>query len=398
MNEHNFNELITKELPNRFRGSERKKTVVIDRNVYLLKLPDPVREKNRSLSYINNSISEYLGCHILKSLGFEVQETLLGTYYDKDKNKTYIACACKDICTDGYSLGEIADISLSDESYSKYAEETTLSAVHKIAEKISKTDNITLEDILSFYYDLLIADLLIGNTDRHNRNWGILTHPSNPTKIAPVFDCGSSLSPLLSDEDLDHININNIAKDETTVLHEPGNKRYKWLDLLSINNEYAFYILEAAKRIIPRIDINKIHDIIDNTPYITDKRKDFYKSIISIRYEQVLLPYLDKSLNKDIIPCKLDNPYEVYKTLGLNNLNIGEELNIENRDVYLKKVSNRYALIHDIDGSFKDICPIRSNNDDIRKMLSILKETVYTNNKNIPNNITREDVNNGFER
>ena len=55
-------------------------------------------------------------------------------------------------------------------------------------------------------------------------------------------------------------------------------------------------------------------------------------------------------------------------------------------------------MIHDIDGSFKDICPIRSNNDDIRKMLSILKETVYTNNKNIPNNITREDVNNGFER
>ena len=198
MNEHNFNEEIVKELPNRFGGSERKKTVVIGNDIYLLKLPDPVREQGRSLSYINNSISEYLGCHILQSLGIKTQETMLGTYYDKDKNKTYIACACKNIAVDGYTLGEIANISLSD-SYGDYAEKTTLSSVHMIAEKLSKTAEMPKTEILKYYYDLLVADFLIGNTDRHNRNWGILTHPTKPTCLAPVFDCGSSLSPLLSD-------------------------------------------------------------------------------------------------------------------------------------------------------------------------------------------------------
>lgn len=72
------------ELPNKYLGSDRKKTLLIDGEKYLLKFPDPVRNKRHILSYINNAVSEYLGCHIYESIGIVVQETRLGFFKEKN--------------------------------------------------------------------------------------------------------------------------------------------------------------------------------------------------------------------------------------------------------------------------------------------------------------------------
>ena len=49
----NLNNHITKTLLNEYAGSEKKKTVLMDDgNKYLLKFPDPIREKGKDLSYI----------------------------------------------------------------------------------------------------------------------------------------------------------------------------------------------------------------------------------------------------------------------------------------------------------------------------------------------------------
>ena len=48
---------------------------------YMLKFP-PKPRRGGEMSYTNGCVSEYLGCHIFASLGFRVQETLLGTYTD----------------------------------------------------------------------------------------------------------------------------------------------------------------------------------------------------------------------------------------------------------------------------------------------------------------------------
>ena len=47
---------------------------------------------------------------------------------------------------------------------------------------------------------------------------------------------------------------------------------------------------EAIVRIVPRIDMEKIEQLINETPYITDLQKDFYKAYINARYEKILLP------------------------------------------------------------------------------------------------------------
>ena len=49
-----------------------------------------------------------------------------------------------------------------------------------------------------------------------------------------------------------------------------------------------------------KIDIDKIKQIIDNTPYISDVRKNFYKTILSERYEKILVPAYEKVVGRSI--------------------------------------------------------------------------------------------------
>lgn len=89
-----FNEHIIEEELNDFGGSEKKKTLIMDDGLrYMLKFPDPTREEKLKLqlSYINNALSEYIGCHVYESVGIPVQKTYLGTYTtEKGKEKSHV--------------------------------------------------------------------------------------------------------------------------------------------------------------------------------------------------------------------------------------------------------------------------------------------------------------------
>ena len=82
------------EVFNNFRGSEKKKTLIYNSKKYLVKFPDPIREKNKNISYINNAFSEYIGSNVFKITGFKTQNTILGKYEYNGKEK--IVCACED--------------------------------------------------------------------------------------------------------------------------------------------------------------------------------------------------------------------------------------------------------------------------------------------------------------
>ncbi|MBQ7486521.1 MAG: CtkA family protein, partial [Clostridia bacterium] len=50
----------------------------------------------------------------------------------------------------------------------------------------------------------------------------------------------------------------------------------------------------ALKRILPRIDMQKIDLMIDETPFISDLQKRFYKTMVAERKEKIL----DRSLQR----------------------------------------------------------------------------------------------------
>jgi hypothetical protein len=65
-----------------------------------------------------------------------------------------------------------------------------------------------------------------------------------------------------------------------------NNKKIKYFDFITslVNADCN----AAIKRIVPRIDMEKIKEIIEDTPYITRLQKDFYKEILQQRKEKIL--------------------------------------------------------------------------------------------------------------
>lgn len=269
------------ELPNKYLGSDRKKTLLINGEKFLLKFPDPVRNKKHVLSYINNAVSEYLGCHIYGSIGIPVQETLLGVYRETN-GKTKIACACKDFCCNEFELYEVKALSLADTENEKDAKGdifNILSVIRglPIGEKLEK-----------HFWDMFVVDSLICNTDRHEGNWGVLIqNGSNQMSIAPVYDCGSSLVPLLADEELSLDVAKNYAVNARSASVLDGRRVCFSQYILSMKNPS---LNEAVKRIFPRIDMEAIEKLIESIDCISEKRKTFYKDLIRITFELTLKP------------------------------------------------------------------------------------------------------------
>lgn len=315
MSNYNFNEHIKQKLINRFRGSERKETIVLDDdNEYLLKLPDPSREKDLCLSYVNNAVSEYIGCKIIKEIGLPVQEVILGEYTtssSKGTEKTYIACACKNVEHDGLRLTEAETSVLGSYKSQKSAEVASFESLDKIAEC---TSGITLSEIKEFYANQFVVDALIGNRDRHNGNWGFLTGKDG-NEISPIYDCGSSLCPLYDDEELSEAVARNEALNGLSKIKDSDGHNIVYKKFLEEGKNED--VNDALKRIVPNINMTHIMNIVNETPYISDTRKSFYNCFLEETYNQVLVPALNKILDRDIEfrerNINSNELYELYK-------------------------------------------------------------------------------------
>lgn len=262
---------------NKYKGSEKKKTLIYDSKRYLVKFPDPIREKNKNISYINNAYSEYVGSNIFRIVGFKVQNTILGKYKYNGNDK--IVCACEDFTDEENELYEFESIALSSNPDKKIGTE-----VEDIMEVI-KTNKMICSDTSKMFWKMFIIDALIGNTDRHNGNWGFLINvKTQKIEFSPIYDCGSCLNPLLEDteiEKLDEIAIKNLAINCYSCLRENG-KRINYINYIKkMKNKECN---DAIKEIFLDIKINEINKFIDEIEGISNIRKAFYKSIINYRF------------------------------------------------------------------------------------------------------------------
>ena len=273
---------------NNYKGSEKKKTLIYNGKKYLVKFPDPIREKNKNISYINNAFSEYVGSNIFKIIGFKVQNTILGTYTYNGKKK--IVCACEDFTDGNHILYEFESLALSSNPDKKI--ETELSDILEVIEETKKM--IIEDDIKEKFWDMFIVDSLIGNTDRHNGNWGLLVNArSDRAEFAPIYDCGSCLNPMIGDEEikkLSDVEIKNLAINCYSCIKENGKK----INYMTFIKEHKNQDCNnAIRRIMPKVNMENINEFIDGIDCMQDIRKAFYKNIILIRY-QILLDTFNK--------------------------------------------------------------------------------------------------------
>lgn len=272
-----FTEAI--EVFNNFKGSEKKKTLIYNNKRYLVKFPDPIREKNKNISYINNAFSEYIGSHVFKIVGFKTQNTILGKYEYNGKEK--IVCACEDFTNNENILYEFENIALSTNPDKKI--ETELADIMEVIEENKMINSVETKEK---FWDMFIIDSLIGNTDRHNGNWGFLSNRNTgKVEFSPIYDCGSCLNPMLEDEEIKVITdteLKNLAINCYSCLKNNGKKINYITYLKQMQNEECNC---AIKRLFPSINIEEIKKMIDGIECMTEVRKDFYKKILEYRYE-----------------------------------------------------------------------------------------------------------------
>ena len=271
---------------NNYKGSEKKKTLIYDGKKYLVKFPDPVREKNKNISYINNAFSEYIGSNVFKICGFKTQNTLLGTYTYNGKEK--IVCACEDFTDENHVLYEFENLALSANPDKKI--ETELSDIMEVIDSLEKISKLSIkDDVKKKFWDMFVVDSIIGNTDRHNGNWGILVDTQNNcANFAPIYDCGSCLNPMLEDHGLEKLNnaeIKNLAVNSYSCLKENGKKINYMQYIQDCKENKNKDCNEAIIRIFPQVNIEEINKFIMEIPCISNTRKNFYKEIINFRYE-----------------------------------------------------------------------------------------------------------------
>lgn len=265
--------------PVMFSGAEKKFEIIMDGHRYIVKF-----QKNSEVGLTYNYVSEYLGSHIFQSIGIPVQETFLGTYDGKNVVVMKNFLEPEDVLVAFNGVGE-SSLERDKELYQYTYEDITA----MLTENMKSTN---VGETIERFWDMFIVDALIGNFDRHGGNWGFIKR-DNKYRIAPVYDNGSSLYPKLNtDEKLAEVLASQEEIDKRiyqfpTSHIKVKNRKSSYFEVISSLQFEACN--EALKRIVPRIELERINRIIDEIEEISELRKQFYKTMLQQRYEKILM-------------------------------------------------------------------------------------------------------------
>ncbi len=190
-----------------YAGSERKRKCTVGTTAYMVELPDSVRNLKNQLPYMNNRFSEQAGCHIHQSIEIAVQRSFLAPYQYGDRE--VVLAACYDFANDGVELYPMKFRHSANLFASRQTAKVTVSILYEMMRDLG--DGFLTHQAVKHYWNMFVIDYLIGNYDRHLENWGKDLDDRDIRFPAPVYDCGYSLLPLESDEEL------------TDLIGQPGN-------------------------------------------------------------------------------------------------------------------------------------------------------------------------------
>ena len=306
-----------------YGGQAGKKQAFINENneIWFLKFPKSTSQfENVERSYTNSSISEYIGSKIFEIMGYDVHEVELGIFKDK------LVVACKDFTEENreyrfYEMNKVINKYTDDVEFTKLGIENV--SFYVILEEVlynldKNSDMKKVENIKERFYDMFVIDAFINNNDRHNGNWGIMTDRKE-YKLAPIYDNGNSFFPKHSLDKIKEI-LNNENKFNSVLLN--GNTPFKYKDKnvdsirvikkLSLNLEdksaealeFGKQLKEAVKRVVPKINLKAIKEVINEIPekyngleIMPKEMKKFYIKLLEQRYEKILLPSYEKIIN-----------------------------------------------------------------------------------------------------
>lgn len=274
---------------------------------WIVKYPKNTRGmKGDIASYMTSPLSEYIGSHVYDILGYDVHETILGIRNEK------LVVACRDFCDDDTSLREIRAIKNVYNSELENQLEMSLNSTGSeysidLAEMLIHMEyNPILNQIPEIkqrFWDCVIIDGLINNSDRNNGNWGLLYQNRNYV-LAPIYDNGAAFSNKMADDKIERI-MRDSSRVKSSALngistYSLNQKRLLFRDIVKYDNKD---LRDSLRRVVPLISekISEINQMIDNIPekhrdilICSKTRKEFYKEGMDIRMKEILEPEYDR--------------------------------------------------------------------------------------------------------
>jgi len=146
-----------------------------------------------------------------------------------------------------------------------------------------------------------VFDCLIGNSDRHQSNWGIITDTfGNPVKLSPVYDNGSSLCCFIKEEDIDsyfkdggrfEALVGSKSMSAISWMNERKTRQFDLLDKMYAN--YYEQTIDVVRQIHDKLSNSAINDILKTIPtkIMSDKHKQLVSKFLQVRRDKIIQTY-----------------------------------------------------------------------------------------------------------
>tara|TARA_R110002049_G_scaffold102595_1_gene248243 strand:- start:11035 stop:11955 length:921 start_codon:yes stop_codon:yes gene_type:complete len=153
-------------------------------------------------------------------------------------------------------------------------------------------------DILLWLSDIALFDCLIGNTDRHQENWGVIFKPDNTSFLSPLFDNGTSLGHERFPSRVAGWDENRLkqyidkGQHHLRYVRDKPELRIKLYDLIKMlagNEKLKTYMLNKITSfdIVAALDeISELTSIECEVPF-SKERFDWVSRIISMRFKLI---------------------------------------------------------------------------------------------------------------
>ncbi len=261
-----------------YGGSEKKVGILVNGYPYMLKF-----QKKTAFGLRYNHISEYIGSHVFALLGFPTQETFLGSYREEQ------VVACKDFIEPGVQFVPFNDVGESTLDQDKERYQYSYGDIMKMLRNNTKLTQV--QETVRSFWGVYIVDALLGNFDRHGSNWGFIKQ-NNTYSLAPVFDNGSCLFPNMVNEDEMKSVIGSAEETEKRVFTLPTSQ------IMLDGKKSSYYEIihscmfpacnQALESVYGRLDMQQIRTLVDDTLFISDTHKYFYKHILWARFSLII--------------------------------------------------------------------------------------------------------------
>ena len=173
----------------------------------------------------------------------------------------------------------------------------TLSNIFRILQMLFPEPE-TSQEAMEQFADYLLLDAIIGNTDRHHENWGLLRERSEESwkiMLAPSFDHASSLGRELSDNTisrrLDEGSIGAYSEKAPGGIYWTEYEKKGIGPLVLVRRATAGYpqTLGPCLGKLARIDEKTIMEIVNRIPdeFMTKLQRDFAVALVSYNLEKL---------------------------------------------------------------------------------------------------------------